>query len=272
MSKQYLVAVDLEGIHEVVGIPYEGLYSGTEEYKKAVTNAIKEVNAIAKGLFDGGAEVVAVWDNHAGGGNLDFSQIDSRVTKVEKIPMVKYERLKFAQNFSFDGILFVGYHSKEGSINGVMSHTYNSKAIQYFKVNGRAIGELDVDSWAAAEYGIPPLFCASDEVGVQQAKEIQENIRTVVTKYGTGRNSAVFRKSDEILDEMYEQAKLCAETVITPVKLTFPAEMEIRYTRMEDALKNMEKARSYGQDVNYGEDAHIIKTTLRKFADIETFL
>ena len=71
---------------------------------------------------------------------------------------------------------------------------------------------------------------------------------------------------------MYEQAKLCAETVITPVKLTFPAEMEIRYTRMEDALKNMEKARSYGQNVNYGEDAHIIKTTLRKFADIETFL
>lgn len=79
-------------------------------------------------------------------GNLDFSKIDSRVTKVEKISMIKYERLKFAKDFSFDGILFVGYHAKEGSINGVMSHTYNSKAIQYFKVNSRAVGELDVDS------------------------------------------------------------------------------------------------------------------------------
>ena len=272
MGKQFLVAVDLEGIHEVLGVPYEGLYKGTLEYEKAVENATKEVNAVVRGLFDGGAELVAVWDNHAGGGNLDFSKIDARVTKVEKISMAKYERLKFAQGFAFDGILFVGYHSKEGSINGVMAHTYNSKAIQYFKVNGRAVGELDVDSWAAAEYNIPPLFCSSDEVGVNQAKEIQDNMYTVITKHGTGRNSAIFRAEDEILTETYERANACVNANITPKKFEFPAELEIRYTRMEDAVKYMEKARSYGQVVEFGEDAHIIKTTLRVFADLETFI
>lgn len=60
-----MVAVDLEGIHDILGIPYEGLHSGIDEYAKAVKNAIKEVNAVAQGLFDGGAESVAVLDRES---------------------------------------------------------------------------------------------------------------------------------------------------------------------------------------------------------------
>ena len=48
--------------------------------------------------------------------------------------------------------------------------------------------------------------------------------------------------------------------------------MEIRYTRTEDAVKYMEKARAYGQEIEFGEDAHIIKTNLRSFADLESFI
>ena len=272
MRGQYLVAVDLEGIHGVVGTPYEGLVFGSQEYEKAVENAIDEVNAVVKGLFEGGANLVAVWDNHGGGGNLDFSKIESRVIKITPSPMKKYERLLFAKNFAFDGILYVGYHSKEGSLNGVLAHSYYSKAVQYYKVNGIAVGELDIDSWAAAEYGIPPLFCASDAVGVQQAMAINENMQTVVTKYGTGRNTATLCDKQEVLTEMYQKAFHCVGMPVTPKKLNFPAELEIRYTRSEDAVKNMEKARSYGQIVDFGEDSHIIKTEVRSFADIETFL
>lgn len=272
MKKQYLIAVDLEGIHEVIGEPYEGLYKGTAEHAKAVRNATQEINAAIKGLFDGGAKLVAVWDNHAGGGNLDFSQIDARAVKIEKIPMLKYERLKFAENFSFDGICYIGYHTKEGTINGVLAHTYNSKAIQYFKVNGRAVGELDMDSWAAAEYGIPPVFCATDDICVGQALEIEPKMHTVITKYGKGRNSAVFRDKNEVLTEIYKQARACVSASITPKKLIYPARLELRYTRSEDALKYMEKARSYGQEISFGEDSHVLTTTLRSFADLETFM
>ena len=272
MSGQYLVAVDLEGIRGVVGTPYEGLCFGSQEYERAVKNAVDEVNAVVKGLFDGGAKLVAVWDNHGGGNNLDFSKIDSRVVKISPISMKKYERLSFVKEYSFDGILYVGYHSKEGSLNGVLAHSYSSKAIQYFKVNGNAVGELEIDSWAAAEYGIAPLFCASDDVGVKQALSINENMQTVITKYGTGRNSATFRNEKEVLSEMYEKAFNCVNSIAVSKKMQFPAELELRYTRSEDALKNMEKALAYGQNVTYGEDSHIIKTTLRSFADIETFL
>ena len=45
---EYLIAVDLEGVHGVVGEPYKGLTSDHEEYAKAVENATDEVNEAAE--------------------------------------------------------------------------------------------------------------------------------------------------------------------------------------------------------------------------------
>lgn len=266
-----MVAVDLEGIHGVVGEPYKKL-TDSADYFAAVENAAKEINAVVKGLFDGGAELVAVWDNHGNGKNLDFSKIDNRVIRVENPPTEKYERLSFAKRISFDGVLYIGYHAKEGSLNGVLAHSYSSDLIQYYKVNGASVGELDIDSWAAAEYGFSPLFCSSDDICISQAKKIEPNIKTVITKYGTGRNSARFRNEDDILGEMYEKALACIDLNIPPKKLTFPTQLEVRYTKHEDALKKFTKVMKYGQDVKFGEDSHVLITTLYAFSDLESFL
>ena len=39
-----LIAVDLEGVHGVVGEPYKGLLRELPDYAKAVENATKEVS------------------------------------------------------------------------------------------------------------------------------------------------------------------------------------------------------------------------------------
>ncbi len=272
MGKKYLVAVDLEGVYGIVGEPYKGLGLDCSEYQSSTEHAVEEVNAVVKGLFEGGAEAVAVWDNHGGRDNLDFSKIDNRVVKVRNVPSGKYVRLGFADDWKFDGILYIGYHAKEGSLNGVLAHTYNSKAIQYYKVNGVSVGELDIDSWAAAERGIAPLFCSSDKVGTDQALSIEPKMQTVITKYGTGRNTAIFRDKDEVLEEMYEKALACTKLSISPRKLTFPAKFEIRYTRAEDAEKKLKQVLSYGQEMRFGEDSHTLVGSLRSFADLEDYL
>ena len=71
MAKRVLIALDLEGVNNVVGEPYSGLYVGCDEWERARRQAAKEVNAAAEALFMAGAERVALWDNHAGGGNVD---------------------------------------------------------------------------------------------------------------------------------------------------------------------------------------------------------
>ena len=59
---KYLIAVDLEGAHGVVGEPYIGLKPGMAEYDLAVRNVTEEVNAAIDALFDSGADEVFVWD------------------------------------------------------------------------------------------------------------------------------------------------------------------------------------------------------------------
>ena len=75
---KYLLAVDLEGAHGVVGEPYKGLIPGMKEYDKAVENVTKEVNAATEALYDYGATKVFVWDNHGNLDNLDFKKVDPR--------------------------------------------------------------------------------------------------------------------------------------------------------------------------------------------------
>ena len=60
-----MIAVDLEGVHGIVGEPYKGLLREIPDYQRAVENATKEVNAVVAALADGGVEEIWVWDNHA---------------------------------------------------------------------------------------------------------------------------------------------------------------------------------------------------------------
>ena len=76
MYKHILIALDLEGVNNVVGEPYSGLSKSTEQYEIAQKQAVLEVNAAADALFAAGAESVTLWDNHGGGDNISEEWID----------------------------------------------------------------------------------------------------------------------------------------------------------------------------------------------------
>ena len=80
MKKRYIIACDLEGVNNVVGEPYEGLYKGTEQWEIARHQAALEINAAAEALFEAGAECVDLWDNHGSGSNIDAADLDPRIT------------------------------------------------------------------------------------------------------------------------------------------------------------------------------------------------
>ncbi len=267
---KYLIAIDMEGIHGVVGEPYVGLLRDIPDYKVAVENGTKEVNAAVKALFDSGAKEVAVWDNHAGGGNLDFEKIDPRVKKINA--KGERRRFDFAREEGFCGIVYLGYHAREGSFRGVLAHTYSSVAIQYVKLDGRDVGELDLDTYIAATHGIAPLFCASDDVCISQFSELAPEAETVVTKYGLGRNSANLKDEDTVLAEIYDGVCKAVKKGCKPVSYPVPAHAEIRYTRMELAEEMFKRAQSNGIKCTWGADAHTLEIEAEKISDIVVLL
>ena len=269
--KNYLIAVDMEGVHGVVGVPYRGLACELDDYKVAVDSATKEVNAVIKALYDGGANKVYVWDNHGNLDNLDFNLIDSRAQKV--IPKSNnFDRIDFVDGLDIKAVLFIGYHSREGSFNGVLAHTYDSTCVQYYKINGKQVGEYDMDAYMAAEYSIAPIFAACDNVCAEQVKAFNEKTITVITKIGTGRNSAIFRDEDELLKEIYSGVLDAFKTEVKVKKLEFPCEFEVRFTRTEFAKEMIERMVKDVPQITYGEDAHILKAEINNIKELKHML
>lgn len=266
---EYLIAVDLEGVNNVKGEPYFSLHTGKKDYDVAVEQAVLEVNMAIKALFDGGATKVVVWDNHWLGENLDFSKIDPRAERQNEMLSCQ-RRFEFAKNHNFAGAVYIGYHSRAGSINGILSHTYSGTDIQYMKVGGKAYGEFEFDTTCASVYGIKPLFASGDSVFIEQVKEFSPATVTVVTKKALGRNEAEFYDNETVLRNIYEGVLASLKKEIPIVTIPLPAEIEIRYTRSEMAKKEiLDQKERYNRDFTYGEDAHVIKYYCMDIEDIK---
>lgn len=267
---EYLIACDLEGIHGVVGEPYKGLLTNIPDYQVAIRNAEKEINIVAKALFDCGATKVALWDNHGAANNIDPSNIDKRVLQLKLIPgKPRYELVK-AHNFK--AILYLGYHSREGTLNGVLAHTFSSSDIQYIKIDGKAVGELEIDSYICALHGIAPIFAASDDICIKQFKELAPEAVSVITKFGKGRNAAEFIDEDEVLDALYKGTCEAVKKDLPTIPLEVPVEVEIRYTRSERAEIKLELAKELGVQAKYGEDTHVLVFTIDKINYVPFFI
>ena len=231
--KKYCIGVDLEGVACAVGIPGEGL--GREaNYAFAAKQAAREADACARALFDGGAEEVIVWDNHGSGVNLDYDLLDSRC----RIALGSGFHTRFpGVDGTFDGVAFIGYHAREGTGRAVLAHTYSSKVYQYYAINGRPVGEMEIDAAYAGEFGVPVLLCASDAACVAQARESFPWAETVVTKEGFGWNAAISLHPRTAVEAIYEATAraLARREEMKPYTVPGPFEFSVRFKRMDAA-------------------------------------
>ena len=271
MYKRILFALDLEGVNNVAGAPYNGL-NASEDYAVAINQAALEINAAAEALFEIGVEKVALWDNHGGGGNIKAEQLDPRIALLEVDRNAP--RMQFAKG-EFDCICFFGYHTMEGTLGGVLAHTMNSKAHQFYKINGKYIGEIDIDTAIAAELNMPSVFFAGGDLTCKQAKNTVPEIVTVITKKELGRNKAVFRDNEELFADIKKSIKLAVQKDAKVNRITFPFVFHKSFKRTEDAEWHFNQYKPKNLDVDYldddimGKDAH---TLVIKVNNLDEFL
>ncbi|HBR31364.1 MAG: M55 family metallopeptidase [Eubacteriales bacterium] len=231
--KKFYISVDLEGMACVVGAYGKGLSPDTPNYQFACLQGTREANAAATALFDSGADEVYVWDCHAMGVNLDYDKLDKRCSIVMGSGM----RKRFPDiDESFGGIVFLGYHAYDTS-EATLAHVYSSATFQYQKINGKDVGEMQVDALIAGRYGVPPIFCAGDNYCVAQAKESFDGIVTVETKKALAWNSCISKHPIKCCEEIYEGVKKAAAEAdkMKPYTVGEPFEYEVRYKRIEYA-------------------------------------
>ena len=232
---KFMIGVDCDGVACVVGERGKPLGSGGN-YDFSRRQATREADAAARALFDSGAETVVVWDNHGGGANLEFDQLDSR---CQVALGAGFQRRWPGLDENFAGVLTVGYHAMEGTPDGVLAHTYSPFAYRWIKVNGREVGEIALDAAVAGEVGVPLIFVASDDHGCAEAKRFMPWVETVATKKGLGRNIAFSKHPLRAVEDVYEGVRQAVSRLGTAKPFTFPApvEMEIRFFSVLRAFK-----------------------------------
>jgi D-aminopeptidase len=260
---KFMIAIDLEGLACVVGSPGTGL-SESRNYLFACRQGVREVNTAVKALFDMGATEVLVWDNHGDGVNLDYDDLDKRCDII--LGSGEPHRWPGLDN-TFAGVLLVGYHSMDNTVEGVLAHSFNSKLYQWIKINGIEVGEIEIDAAVAGEmHQVPVIFVSSDDKGVIEAKKFLPWVETVTTKVGLSRNSAISRHPSGVLDDIYDGVRRAVAKIENMKAYTFdtPIEIEKRYKRIDDAEDILKRNLKQFKRI----DAYTVRQTVDKIIDI----
>jgi D-amino peptidase len=220
---------DLEGPAMVFRFEQTRTRELSPEKLAAMRMLTAEVNACIDGIldFDPDADVV-VWDGHGSGGIVyEAFHPQARLLPHAHTPA------PYGLDETFDALFFVGQHAMAGTPNAPLAHTYSSRTVEHYKLNGLYIGEFGMRAYmAGTRFGVPTAFLAGDDKAVSEAQALVPNLVGVATKQGTGLESALSlapKRAQELIRAGAKQAcKRVHAGRIAPVRIDPPYAWEIR--------------------------------------------
>jgi len=176
------ISVDMEGITGVVNV--DDASRNGKDYDYFRQTMTREANAAIEGALAAGATEIIVRDSHGSALNL-LPEMLNRNSKLlrdwSQGPMYMMEGI----DESFDAAIYIGYHARAGTPNGVLDHT-SSGNVTDVSINGISMPETGYNALMAGYYDVPVVFVAGDKAVCDQAEELLGNVETVAVKEGIG--------------------------------------------------------------------------------------
>lgn len=175
---KYMVRCDVEGVSGIVS--YEQAKPGAPEYPSGRKLFMGDLLSLLEGLREGGADEVIVYDEHSSGRNVDLEQVPDFCRIICGRPPYRIDWPGGLDN-SFDGLILLGYHAKNGTSGALLPHTYESD-INDIRLNGVSLGEIGMETAIAGDYGVPSVLITGDSAGIQEATSLCPGIVAVIVK------------------------------------------------------------------------------------------
>lgn len=179
------VSVDMEG---VAGISdWAQCTAAGDDYLLGRELLVGEVNAAIDGAIAAGATYILVNDSHSAMRNLPPASLHDRAEYLSG----RFKPLYMMQGLdgSYDAAIFLGYHAAMAS-PGVLSHTYNPRAIANVAINGVTTGEAGLNALVAQHYGVPIAAITGDQYVGVEAEPFCPGIATIQVKTSISRFAA----------------------------------------------------------------------------------
>jgi D-amino peptidase len=181
-----LLATDMEGITGVT--TWDQVTPGHAEYARFRRLMTQDVNAAIRGVIDAGADEVIITDGHWNGSNILVEELDSRARLNTGSPS-PFSMMQGIDE-SVDGVMFIGYHARNGSPNAILDHTWSSKTVANVWLNDILTGEYGLNAALAGHFGVPVIMASGDQTACAQMADLLGDMEMAIVKQAMGRFAA----------------------------------------------------------------------------------
>lgn len=179
------ISVDMEGVAGIAA--WEQCLAGGDDYELGRDLLVGEVNAAIEGCVEAGATDILVNDSHSAMRNLPPAALGARASYLSGRfkPLYMMEGL----DASYDAVVLLGYHAAMAT-PGVLSHTYNPRAIANVTLNGTVTGEAGLNALVAQHHGVPVAVVTGDQYVGPEAAPFCPGIEAIEVKRSVSRFAA----------------------------------------------------------------------------------
>jgi D-amino peptidase len=199
------------------------------EYNRFREFMTAEVNAAAQAAFDAGATEIVISDSHGNGQNLLIEKLPKEVTVVRSWP----RPLMMMQGIdeTFDGAIFIGYHTSTNSPTGVRAHTISSARLADVRLNNVSLPEAGINAAIAGHFNVPVIMISGDDAVVQEVTGLLGNIEGAVVKWAYGFHSARTLTPEVALGLIREKVQRAISRIkeFKPYKVKAPVQLDVRF-------------------------------------------
>ncbi len=221
------ISADMEGVVGVV--TGDQLGPSGFEYQRFRGFMTQEVNTAIEAAFEGGATEVVVSDSHGNGENLLLEQLPDNVVVVRSWP--RPLSMMEGIDASFDGAIFLGYHTSTTNTRGVRAHTLSSARLTAVRLNGQAMAEAGINAAIAGHFGVPIILVSGDDAIVEETTALLGDVEGAVVKWALGFHSAKTLTPEAAYAVIREKAQAAMARIqdFKPYRLDGPIQLEVSF-------------------------------------------
>ncbi len=258
------ISADMEGV--VGTVTGEQLGPSGFEYERARRWMTEEVNAAIRGARAAGATEILVSDSHGNGQNLLIDELPADVNVIRSWP--RPLSMMAGIDESFDGAIFIGYHTSTDNSTGVRAHTMSSARLTSVKLNGVPVPETGLNAAVAGHFGVPIIMLSGDDAIAEEAASLLGDLETAVVKKAYGFHSAETMMPEAAYRLIEETAERAVGRIgdFEPWDLGGPIELEVSF-------KNYRPVEVLGYlEIVERIDSHTIRYRGTDMIDVSNFL
>lgn len=231
-----LISADAEGVTGVTSTTE--LLFGRPHYEFMRRMMTDDVNAAVDGAFAGGATEVVVNDAHWTMTNVQIERLDPRADLIKGFH--KHLCMVEGVQDGVDALFFLGYHARTGDSDGVGNETILGREIVEIRMNGKPVGESEINAAVAGQFGVPVAFASGDDVYERELRETLPDVEFGLTKFALDRWTARCLPPARSQANIREAARRAVERTacgaFQPYVLPAPLEMEVVFSSTAEAL------------------------------------